>query len=169
MECSLQRRYPGCSTAASQAADAGETVRVEAADGRFLAWGAYSPSSTIRVRAWSFDEAERIDARLLRAPHRRARWRCARACRSPATACAWCTARPTACPGLVVDRYGDTLSAQFLRRRRRALEATRSPTRCCAATGARAAVRTLGLQRARASKAWRRVTGWLRGDGDRPR
>jgi 23S rRNA G2069 N7-methylase RlmK/C1962 C5-methylase RlmI len=42
------------------------------------------------------------------------RWRCASACRSPATACAWCTARPTACPGLIVDRYGDTLSAQFL-------------------------------------------------------
>jgi 23S rRNA (cytosine1962-C5)-methyltransferase len=36
-------------------------VRVDAADGRFLAWGAYSPASMIRVRAWSFDEAERID------------------------------------------------------------------------------------------------------------
>ena len=42
-------------------ADAGETVRVESHDGRFLAWGAYSPSSKIRVRAWTFDEQERVD------------------------------------------------------------------------------------------------------------
>ena len=42
-------------------ADAGETVRVQDAAGRFLAWAAFSPSSMIRVRVWSFDEAERID------------------------------------------------------------------------------------------------------------
>ena len=47
-------------------------MRVEARDGRFLAWAAYSPQSRIRARAWSFDEAERIDAacferRILRA------------------------------------------------------------------------------------------------------
>ena len=35
--------------------------------------------------------------RLLRRAASRARWRCARACRSPATACGWSTARPTAC------------------------------------------------------------------------
>ena len=35
--------------------------RVEADDGKFLAWAAYSPESQIRLRAWSFDEAERID------------------------------------------------------------------------------------------------------------
>ena len=27
-----------------------------------LAWAFYSPTSTIRARVWSFDEAERIDA-----------------------------------------------------------------------------------------------------------
>jgi 23S rRNA (cytosine1962-C5)-methyltransferase len=42
-------------------ADPGETVRVESADGRFLCWGAFSPSSMIRVRAWTFDETERVD------------------------------------------------------------------------------------------------------------
>ena len=41
-------------------------VRVQAADGRFLAWAAYSPSSSIRLRAWSFDEAERIASRFRR-------------------------------------------------------------------------------------------------------
>src|ERR1700759_3359197 len=43
-------------------ADAGETVRVESHDGSFLAWGAYSPESQIRVRAWSWQASERIDA-----------------------------------------------------------------------------------------------------------
>jgi 23S rRNA (cytosine1962-C5)-methyltransferase len=28
-------------------------------------------------------------------------------------ACGWCTVNPTGCPGLIVDRYGDTLVAQF--------------------------------------------------------
>jgi 23S rRNA (cytosine1962-C5)-methyltransferase len=63
-ERSLLRRHPWVfqGSGARGKADPGETVRVEAADGRFLAWGAYSPTSMIRVRAWSFDEAERIDA-----------------------------------------------------------------------------------------------------------
>ena len=56
-ERSLLRRHPWVfqGSIARGSADAGETVRVEAGDGRFLAWGAYSPSSMIRVRAWSFD------------------------------------------------------------------------------------------------------------------
>lgn len=33
-------------------------MRVCAADGRFLAWAAFSPSSQIRARVWSFNEAE---------------------------------------------------------------------------------------------------------------
>ena len=60
-ERSLLRRHPWVfeGSVASGRADAGETVRVEAADGRFLAWAAYSPHSSIRLRAWSFDESER--------------------------------------------------------------------------------------------------------------
>ena len=63
-ERSLQRRHPWVfeSSIAKGRADAGETVRVQAHDGSFLAWAAFSPSSSIRVRAWSFDEHERIDA-----------------------------------------------------------------------------------------------------------
>ncbi|MDB5819073.1 MAG: rRNA methyltransferase, partial [Rhizobacter sp.] len=63
-ERSAQRRHPWMfeGSIASGKADSGETVRVNAHDGRFLAWGAYSPASMIRVRAWSFDEQERIDA-----------------------------------------------------------------------------------------------------------
>ena len=62
-ERSLLRRHPWVfqGSVAKGSADAGETVLVEADDGRFLAWGSFSPTSMIRVRAWSFDEAERID------------------------------------------------------------------------------------------------------------
>jgi 23S rRNA (cytosine1962-C5)-methyltransferase len=58
-ERSLQRRHPWVfeGSVAKGRADPGETVRVEAHDGRFLAWGAYSPASAIRVRAWSFVES----------------------------------------------------------------------------------------------------------------
>ena len=71
-ERSLLRRHPWVfqGSVASGKADSGETVRIDAPDGSFLAWGAYSPSSMIRVRAWSFDEAERIDRAFLPAPHR---------------------------------------------------------------------------------------------------
>ena len=94
-------------------ADSGETVRVEAADGTFLAWGAYSPSSMIRVRAWSFDEAERIDEALFGRRLQRAI-----ALRSRLAICSdgqrLVHGEADGLPGLIVDRYADTLSVQFL-------------------------------------------------------
>jgi len=94
-------------------ADPGETVRVEAADGRFLAWGAYSPNSMIRVRAWSFDEAERIDAAFFA---RRIERAVALRRRLPIESDGLRLVHGEAdgLPGLIVDRYADTLSAQFL-------------------------------------------------------
>ena len=66
-ERSLLRRHPWVfeGSVAGGRADSGETVRVEGEDGRFLAWAAYSPQSSIRLRAWSFDASERIDAAFL--------------------------------------------------------------------------------------------------------
>jgi len=63
-ERSLLRRHPWIfeSAIAKGGGDSGETVRVESHEGQFLAWAAYSPSSRIRARVWSFDEAQRIDA-----------------------------------------------------------------------------------------------------------
>ena len=60
----MQRRHPWVfdGAIAKGSGDAGETVKVESHDGRFLAWAAFSPSSKIRARVWSFDEAQRIDA-----------------------------------------------------------------------------------------------------------
>jgi 23S rRNA (cytosine1962-C5)-methyltransferase len=114
-ERALLRRHPWVfeGSVAGGKADVGETVRVEASDGRFLAWAAYSPQSSIRLRAWSFDESERIDAAFFA---RRIEAAVAMRARLPIASDGVRLVHGEAdrLPGLVVDRYGDTLSAQFL-------------------------------------------------------
>ncbi len=114
-ERSLLRRHPWVfqGSVAKGGADTGETVKVVAPDGSFLAWAAFSPSSQIRVRAWSFDEAERIDAaffarRVQQAVALRARLAIA------SNGVRLIHGEADGLPGLVVDRYDDVLSAQFL-------------------------------------------------------
>ncbi len=111
---SLRRQHPWVfeGSVAKGAADAGETVRVQSHEGQFLAWGAFSPASSIRVRAWSFDEAERIDAAFF---ERRV---AAAVARREALGVASDGVRlihgeADGLPGLIVDRYADTLVAQF--------------------------------------------------------
>jgi 23S rRNA (cytosine1962-C5)-methyltransferase len=114
-ERSLLRRHPWVfeGSIARGRADAGETVRVEAADGRFLCWGAYSPSSMIRVRAWTFDEAERVDHAFFK--RRVARALALRARLAPESdGVRLVHGEADGLPGLIVDRYGEVLSAQFL-------------------------------------------------------
>lgn len=114
-ERSLLRRHPWIfdSAIARGGADPGETVRVEGHEGRFLAWAAFSPSSRIRARAWSFGEGERIDAaffrqRLADAVAMRQRLQV------PSDGVRLVHGESDGLPGFVVDRYGDTLVAQFL-------------------------------------------------------
>ena len=114
-ERSLLRRHPWLfeGSIGGGKADSGETVRVEGSDGRFLAWAAYSPLSSIRARAWSFDEGERIDAaffarRIAAAVAMRVRLAVA------SDGVRLVHGEADGLPGLVVDRYGDTLCAQFL-------------------------------------------------------
>ncbi|XHS78845.1 class I SAM-dependent rRNA methyltransferase [Burkholderiaceae bacterium UC74_6] len=113
-ERSLQKRHPWVfeGSIAKGGADAGELVRVEALDGSFLGWGAYSPKSAIRVRIWSFKEDERIDAAFFR---RRIEAAIALRARLSIASDALRLVHGEAdgIPGLVVDRYGDTLVAQF--------------------------------------------------------
>jgi len=113
-ERSLQRRHPWVFQGSVERgrADAGETVRVESAEGQFLCWAAYSPDSQIRLRAWSFDEAERIDAAFFQ---RRIAAAIAVRQRLPiaSDAVRLLHGEADGLPGLVVDRYGDTLVAQF--------------------------------------------------------
>ncbi len=114
-ERSLLRRHPWVFQGSIDKgrADAGETVRVTASDGRFLAWAAFSPSSMIRVRAWSFDDAERIDAAFF---ERRIAKALALRARLPieSDGVRLIHGEADGLPGLIVDRYGDLLSAQFL-------------------------------------------------------
>ena len=114
-ERSLLRRHPWIfeSAIAKGAADAGETVRVECHEGRFLAWAAFSPASKIRARVWSFDEAQRIDGAFLgavvaRSIQARTRFDIA------SDSLRLVHGESDGLPGLIVDRYGDTLVAQFL-------------------------------------------------------
>ena len=114
-ERSLLRRHPWIfdSAIARGGADAGETVRVESHAGEFLAWAAFSPASKIRARAWSFDPAQRIDnvlmsAKVATAIQARSRFDI------QSDAMRLVHGESDGLPGLVVDRYGDTLVAQFL-------------------------------------------------------
>ena len=114
-ERSLLRRHPWIfeSAIARGGADAGETVRVESSRGEFLAWAAYSPASKIRARAWSFEAAQRIDESFFGAA-------CAAAIAArnrfdiQSDAVRLVHGESDGLPGLVVDRYADTLVAQFL-------------------------------------------------------
>ncbi|WP_180682784.1 class I SAM-dependent rRNA methyltransferase [Tepidicella baoligensis] len=164
-EKSLLRHHPWVfdGAIAKGGADPGETVRVESHDGTFLAWGAYSPASRIRVRVWSFEQAQRIDAAFLRERLRQAiglrdMWRL------PSNGVRLVHGESDGLPGLVVDRYGDTLVAQFT---------SCGPERWKPVL-ADALLEITGLQRlyersdasARAREGLPEVTGWLRGTGE---
>ena len=164
-ERSLLRRHPWVfeSAIAKGGADVGETVRVESDAGQFLGWAAFSPASKIRARVWSFDETQRVDESFFIAA-------CAYAVRArgrfdiKSNAMRLVHGESDGLPGLIVDRYGDTLVAQFTsagvdRWKNEIADAL------LAATGlsklyerSDASSRTLeGLPE---------VTGWLRGHGD---
>jgi 23S rRNA (cytosine1962-C5)-methyltransferase len=113
-ERSLLRRHPWVfdGAIASGGGDAGETVRIESHAGQFLGWGAFSPSSKIRVRVWSFHEAQRIDASFFIA--RIAQAISARSLFDiKSDGLRLIHGESDGLPGLVVDRYADTLVAQF--------------------------------------------------------
>ncbi|MDM0011175.1 class I SAM-dependent rRNA methyltransferase [Variovorax sp. J22P168] len=163
-ERSLLRRHPWVfeSAIAKGGGDAGETVRIESDDGRFLAWAAFSPHSKIRARAWSFDESQRIDGAFLAA-------RVAQAVRArslfdlQSDGVRLVHGEADGLPGLIVDRYGDTLVAQFLSA---GVERWKAPL-------ADALLAATGLERlyersdasGREREGLKPVTGWLRGTG----
>jgi 23S rRNA (cytosine1962-C5)-methyltransferase len=163
-ERSLLRRHPWVfqGSVDKGRADPGETVRVEAADGRFLGWAAYSGTSMIRLRVWSFDEAERIDAaffarRIARAIALRARLPIA------SDGVRLVHGEADGLPGLVVDRYADTLSAQFLSAGAERWKAVIADA-LVAATGC-ARLYERSDSGVRGLEGLPPATGWLRGDG----
>ena len=163
-ERSLQRRHPWVfeSAVAKGSADPGETVRVESHAGQFLAWAAFSPSSRIRARVWSFDEQQRIDAVWI-----------AHLIEQAISARSWFNIQSNGMrlvhgesdglPGLIVDRYDDTLVAQF----------TSCGSERFKSVIADALLSATGLTRlyersdasVRSLEGLPEVTGWLRGQG----
>jgi 23S rRNA (cytosine1962-C5)-methyltransferase len=161
-ERALERHHPWIfdNAIAKGGGDSGETVRVESFDGKFLAWAAYSPSSKIRARAWSFVEADRIGAAYFVAA-------CASSVKArarfdiPSDSMRLVHGESDGLPGLIVDRYGDTLVAQFLSA---GVERWKQPI-------ADALLQATGLTKlyersdasSRALEGLEPITGWLRG------
>ncbi|MFC4161125.1 class I SAM-dependent rRNA methyltransferase [Chitinimonas lacunae] len=116
-EKSALHRHPWLFSGAIAKQDAepasGDTVRVLGHDGRFLGWAAWSPQSQIRLRFWSFDEAERIDSQFFRARIDRA-IAARTALAAHGNAARLVHGESDGLPGVIVDRYDNVLVLQLL-------------------------------------------------------
>jgi len=118
-EKSLLRRHPWVFSGAIDTVRGnpamGETVEVISHDGRFLARGAYSPESQIRIRVWTFDENGTVGPDFFRS-----RIQSAYKLRkdvfpvSPDAAFRVINAESDGFPGLIVDMYGGYLVCQIV-------------------------------------------------------
>lgn len=91
----------------------GETVSIHSADGDWLGYGAWSPQSQIRVRVWSFQQQEQINADFFRRRISAAQQlRGGLAIQSDAYRVV--AAEADELPGVTIDRYGQWLVCQLL-------------------------------------------------------
>lgn len=117
-ERSLQRRHPwlfeGAVARLVGRANSGDTVEVLDADGHSLGKAAWSADSSIRARMWSFDPKESIDDAFFK---RRVAAALARRKTMPNSAgqrgLRLLHAESDGLPGVICDRYGDTLVVAF--------------------------------------------------------
>jgi 23S rRNA (cytosine1962-C5)-methyltransferase len=116
-EKSLRHRHPWVFSGAVERVEgepaSGSTVAVVARDGAFLARAAYCPESQIRARVWSFDAQDEIDAAFLEQKLQASIARRA----TPAEgsdAMRLVHAESDGLPGLIADRYADTIVVQIL-------------------------------------------------------
>ncbi len=117
-EKSVLRRHPWIFSGAVQQVDhetdSGATVDVLSSKGEFLARGAYSPQSQIRIRAWTFDD-EAVDAEFFRKRIRASlETRNSLFHSQDTNAIRLIYAESDGIPGLIVDRYDDILVLQSL-------------------------------------------------------
>jgi 23S rRNA (cytosine1962-C5)-methyltransferase len=119
-ETAVQRHHPwifsGSVAGVQGNPSPGALLAAYSSRGEFLAWGHYSPSSQIRVRLISWDETSVPEgADFWRHRLRRAIGLRRRLAEDPSTtAYRLLHAESDGVPGLIVDRYNDTLVAQFL-------------------------------------------------------
>jgi 23S rRNA (cytosine1962-C5)-methyltransferase len=121
----LRRRHPWIFSGAIEneptTLRSGETINIISNHGEFLAQAAYSPHSQIRARVWTYDQDEKVDVDFFRK-----RITSALSLRQklglfspgqkdhPTAACRLIHAESDELPGLIVDRYADSLVIQFL-------------------------------------------------------
>lgn len=115
-EKSLLRRHPWIFSGAIErvvgSPGVGETVIVRSAQGRFLAYAAFSPASQIRARVWSFDEKDTIDTAYFAQRVRRAVAYRNSVMSSDCEGVRLVHGESDGLPGVVVDRYADTAVLQ---------------------------------------------------------
>jgi 23S rRNA (cytosine1962-C5)-methyltransferase len=118
-EKSLLRRHPWVFSGAIANIEgepgSGETVEIQDSKGNFLAYGAYSPNSQIRLRVWSWDPGVVVGPDLFRERLKHAL--AARQALIPTgstEAYRVVHAESDGVPGLVADLYRDVLVVQFL-------------------------------------------------------
>lgn len=94
---------------------AGETVRISDAQGVFIAWGAYSPHSKIRVRIWSWNESDNIGVDFFaRRLENSFNLREDMLLNGRTNAMRLVHAESDDLPGLILDRYSDVIIIQSL-------------------------------------------------------
>lgn len=118
-ERSLLRRHPWIFSGAVERVDGnpapGSTVDILSHQGQFMARAAFSPSSQIRARVWTFNPSEPVDnvyftQRVRSAIISRENWQV----NLETNAFRLIHAESDELPGLIVDRYADVLVVQYL-------------------------------------------------------
>jgi 23S rRNA (cytosine1962-C5)-methyltransferase len=117
-EKSLKRRHPWIFSGAVESVEGtpgtGETVEVRSSDGEMLALAAYSPHSQIRARAWCWDGRE-VDASFFtQRIEDAASARNALGIDKASDALRLVHAEADGLPGVIADRYGETVVVQLL-------------------------------------------------------
>lgn len=116
---SVLRRHPWIFSGAIAECDcapaSGETVDVLSASGEWLAAGAFSPKSQIAVRIWTWQRETAVDAKFLTNVLDQAiRSREHYPGLDDTTAVRLVNSESDGLPGVIVDRYANTLVCQFL-------------------------------------------------------
>ena len=95
--------------------DWAENARKDESQGKWLARGAYSPSSQIRARVWSFDRDEAIDNAFFERRLQQAQtWREWLAARDGLDSYRLIAGESDGLPGVTIDRFGDFFVLQLL-------------------------------------------------------
>ncbi len=137
-ETALLRKHPwifsGAVDKVQGTPNAGDTVEVVSASGKWIAQAAYSPKSQIRARVWTFDKNESVGKDFFHQKITAAiAWREKYFSKNSAQRLVY--GESDGLPGLIADRYGDFVVVQFLstgaeRWRKEIISAISVITRC---------------------------------------